>query len=1031
MAGKVADEILVNIQVQKGQADREVRNWQNQFNRSMSSIDSKVKGTERQIGASSREIGGHLRTLAGALAAGVSVRAVTGLLDKYTQLQNRLKVVGLEGRGLVAVQEDLFDIANRNGTAVNGLGELYSRMSLAQKDLGASTEEMLAVTSGVSAALRVQGLSAEQASGPLLQLGQAMGAGVVRAEEFNSLIEGIPTLVQAAANHIDGAGGSISRLRSMLAEGKVTSQAFFQALLKGLPELEAQATRSSLTIGQAMTTLQNEMIRYAGQVDASLGVSEKFVAMIGLLSNNLDKIAPAIGVIASVLGGRFLAGMIGSTLATVRQEVAFQRMGGAAGVAVPPVTLLTASTARFATAAEIAAAQAAFAAGQMTRMQLAAKTAGAVMSRTGSTIMGAFGGPVGLAVTGVSLALMGLASEAMDAAADTDTLKNAIASADEIIAKYNPAADAAAAAANSIGNEATTAVPKINAFAGAVGAAAQQLWELAKAKQAAALAELRTERENTSRALAANIQRTPEGVRAEMGQAPRSLSGAFGTLSRGFVGGVKDIWTGGESTRQLYQNVADGREALARLDSAIADANRDLEQFAVPDTPAPSVTAPGGKPKSRGSGRSGAAEARRLANEEERDRREALQRQRALEDDLFRVGDAMLSALMERQLTAQEQLDLDLQALQRDRDANKRAIDREVQDKDKTEAEGEMLKELEDAVYRERVANRTRDGQQAIRDEALAAEQALLDLNLELLQIQAGSARTAAESRRIQLEILRLQQQRARAELEQRISTDPTINAAEARRRLGLVEQAQTAAVVQQTQDPLEAWFDSTLQSAEEVREAYQLVAADGLEAISNGIVDIVTGAKTAKEAFRDMAMSIIQDIAKIGAKQFVSAIFGGGQGGGGGGGAAGNIFSSIWRGITGRANGGIINGTGSGTSDSNLIRVSDGEFVTREKQTRKYRALLEAINADKVPGFARGGVVGSAGAAGALPTSFGQKLVHNFFIDAKGAILADQLMQEMEGVSATHAASAGYTAVSFQQSRAQRGAVRNRQRFV
>lgn len=92
MGGKVADEILVNIQVNKAQADREVRNWQSQFKRSMGSIDAKVKGTEGQIRASSREIGGHLRTLAGALAAGASVAAVTGLLDKYTQLQNRLKV---------------------------------------------------------------------------------------------------------------------------------------------------------------------------------------------------------------------------------------------------------------------------------------------------------------------------------------------------------------------------------------------------------------------------------------------------------------------------------------------------------------------------------------------------------------------------------------------------------------------------------------------------------------------------------------------------------------------------------------------------------------------------------------------------------------------------------------------------------------------------------------------------------------------------------------------------------------------------
>lgn len=59
-----------------------------------------------------------------------------------------------------------------------------------------------------------------------------------------------------------------------------------------------------------------------------------------------------------------------------------------------------------------------------------------------------------------------------------------------------------------------------------------------------------------------------------------------------------------------------------------------------------------------------------------------------------------------------------------------------------------------------------------------------------------------------------------------------------------------------------------------------------------------------------------------------------------------------------GFATGGYFTGAGTGTSDSNLIRISDGEFITQAAMTKKHRGLLEAINNDDIPAFAEGGVV-------------------------------------------------------------------------
>jgi hypothetical protein len=586
-----------------------------------------------------------------------------------------------------------------------------------------------------------------------------------------------------------------------------------------------------------------------------------------------------------------------------------------------------------------------------------------------------------------------------------------------------------------LGDEAVVAVPKINAFAGAVGEAAQQLWELARAKQAAALAELRTERENVSRGVA-DAQLRTRGTRRQNFWDELNFSGRHAVTpqeswNRGmrfFSGEIQDLWTGGEYSQNQQQAVDDGIASLARLDVAIAETSRNLEQFAKPEPPRT-----GGAPVSTRSGRSGSgrsaeAEARRLEREQEREQEELKRRARALEDDLYRAGDALLQAMMERQLTAQERLDLDLKMLERDREANKREIDRAVADGERTELEGKNLKELEDAVYNERVANRQRQGQQDIREEQLAAEQALLDMQLEMLQISAGSARTAAESRRVQLEILQLQQERARAELEARIAADPSLDGDALRNQLGRLEKAQTAAVIRNTQDPLEQWFDETLQTAEEVREAYQQVAADGLDRITNSLVDVITGTKSVKEAFAEMALSIIADIARIQTRAFVaniiSAMFPGSA-------DVGGKLSTILSKLPGKKGGGLFSGRGTGTSDSNLVRISDGEYVVKERATRKYKQLLDLLNAEKLPAFRNGGVVGAAGAAGALPSLLGGTLTQYFMIDAKGAVLADQLLGEMDVIGATHAANAGISAVAYQQAKGQRAANRQNRRFL
>lgn len=307
-----ADKVTVELEARRGRFDRDIMDARAKFQKEVGAISSSASVTERRVRASSYQIAGSLRNIASGIAAGATVGAIIRIADGYTQLQNRLKVVGLEGEKLLGIQNRLYEVANRNGVAVGDLAQLYSRVALNNQTLGASQEQLIRVSEAAAAALRTQGLSAVQARGPLLQLAQTLGSDIARAEEYNSVIEGIPSLAQAVAR---GLGVATTELGALVRDGQVTAQQYFQALLKGSDELISNSRQARLTIGQSLQVLNNELGRYVGQTDQSTSATERLSSGIIGLANNLDKIIPAITVIGGVFATQYVASLVASGVA--------------------------------------------------------------------------------------------------------------------------------------------------------------------------------------------------------------------------------------------------------------------------------------------------------------------------------------------------------------------------------------------------------------------------------------------------------------------------------------------------------------------------------------------------------------------------------------------------------------------------------------------------------------------------------------------------------------------------------------------
>ncbi|MBZ9694537.1 tape measure protein [Mesorhizobium sp. CO1-1-9] len=239
---------------------------------------AKVSATrlESSFATASSRINTGLKGIGAGFLAGVSLQGAQKLIDTATKIQNALKVAGLSGEDLTKVYDTLFASAQKNAVPLEALVQLYGRAAQQQRELGVSSAQLLTFTDHVALALRVAGTDAGQASGALLQLGQALGSGTVHAEEFNSVLEGAPTIAQAAAAGIKEAGGSVAALKQLVVDGKLSSKAFFDGFAAGATTLQERVAGSETTISGHMVRLQNVLVDVAGKFDESAHATELF-----------------------------------------------------------------------------------------------------------------------------------------------------------------------------------------------------------------------------------------------------------------------------------------------------------------------------------------------------------------------------------------------------------------------------------------------------------------------------------------------------------------------------------------------------------------------------------------------------------------------------------------------------------------------------------------------------------------------------------------------------------------------------------
>lgn len=222
-------------------------------------------------------------TLIGSLARDLGETA-----DSVANLRARLQLVVGDGPVLEAAYQGVLDVAQRTGAALETTGTLFARIVQSGKEFGLTQRDALALTEAINEAVAVSGTSAQASDAALTQLIQGLQSGVLRGEEFNSIMEQAPRLARALA---DGLAVTTGELRKMAAAGALTTDVVIGALQGQAETLRREYETLPPTIGRALQSLSTAWSDFVGDVDRATSTSTTAAAAIKALADNLDTVA--------------------------------------------------------------------------------------------------------------------------------------------------------------------------------------------------------------------------------------------------------------------------------------------------------------------------------------------------------------------------------------------------------------------------------------------------------------------------------------------------------------------------------------------------------------------------------------------------------------------------------------------------------------------------------------------------------------------------------------------------------------------
>lgn len=331
----------------------------------------------REIEEGTNEANELMQTIKGAVAAYATIQTLSAALNLSDQLTSTTARLNLMNDGLQTTQDlqnMIYLSAERARGSYQATADAVSKLGLMAGDAFSSSEEIIAFMGQVNKQFTIAGTEAAGIDAAMLQLTQAMGSGVLRGEEYNSILEQAPNIIQAIADYMEVPKG---QLKDMAAEGLITADIVKAAMFAAADDTNAKFEQMPKTFSQIWTSFQNTALMAFQPVLQRMNEIANSEAFQGFVNNAIEALSMVAGIaleifdllvgVAEIVGENWswlspiiygvagaLAVYYGWLLLTKGAEMAMAAVHGIVAVAKGIMAAAT-GTLTAATAAEIAA----------------------------------------------------------------------------------------------------------------------------------------------------------------------------------------------------------------------------------------------------------------------------------------------------------------------------------------------------------------------------------------------------------------------------------------------------------------------------------------------------------------------------------------------------------------------------------------------------------------------------------------------------------------------------------------------------
>lgn len=260
------------------------------YERKVEQLNSELEQTD---GKASEAAGG-LGKIGSVLAGFASLSFAKSMLDTADAMQSinaQVRQVVSSGSEYLAIQRQLLDVANNTRASLESTANLYVSTSRALKDYGYTQQEILTFTEATNNAMTIGGVQAQQQAAALMQLSQALGSGVLQGDEFKSIAEAAPILLDTIAEYM---GKSRAEIKKLGSEGQLTADVIFKAISGASEKFGEQAAKMPMTMGQALTVFSNNWQSMVSKLLNDSGAMSGIAAVIKLIADNLNLVVPIV-----------------------------------------------------------------------------------------------------------------------------------------------------------------------------------------------------------------------------------------------------------------------------------------------------------------------------------------------------------------------------------------------------------------------------------------------------------------------------------------------------------------------------------------------------------------------------------------------------------------------------------------------------------------------------------------------------------------------------------------------------------------